>query len=84
MTALDCRQARHAAKQVARRALREQAGCKIDEGPVNIVLRDCRGNAVDVSRRHFYSFATMSRSAQLAPGNPAGDLQSKYDSQLPS
>lgn len=51
VAALDCRQARHAAKKVAGRAFLEQAGRKIDEGPMNIVLRDCGGDAIDVRGR---------------------------------
>ena len=49
---LDCREARHAAEEVARRAFGEQVGGEVDEGPMNIVLRNCRGDAVDVRGRH--------------------------------
>jgi hypothetical protein len=55
------RQARHAAKEAAGRALGEQVRRKIDECLVDIVLRNGRRNAIDMCGRHACSFVFLYR-----------------------
>jgi hypothetical protein len=71
-TVLDSRLARHAAKKISNRSLCQHAGSKIDELPMNIVLRNRCCNAIDECGRHFTPFAKTSRFPQkLLAGSTA-------------
>ena len=56
---LDCREARHAAEEIAECAFVEQVGREIDEGAMDIVLGNSRRDAVDVCGGHSVPFVAL-------------------------